>query len=892
MSTVDDALKTLVAEAAGIVAASHKKVGIRQAMALVGFSEEERQKGAIYQRVRRKAMTLEVVEQGTPPTNEVAVDATASQVSALSSDEAGNRRSRSAVSTGSIRRVRRRIMNEDGEEPNTSPATTNCSSNQAPSSSSGAEGSTSTLSSVSTSKKQRRSPKEVQRANAMVIAQTQKDKEAMKQATVLIKRNNDLPMNDPNRLTMVDIVASVNNRTGVNINVKTASRYVRNGMINCSPLKRGPTGHLPKRIYTALKGAFTTYLKLEQSESKKQSTIKEMSKLVNSCVNKGGFMKTRDDLARKLKKDTADQFQLGKANVQEQRRIAWTTHYNLDVWFSTWKETLVELGFARERLDGEDGDGEVVFLPGQLSRIINLDETDGSLDDTKHQRGGRPAMTFHSTDVAGGATSVNKSGYSCTVICGSSAAGEPLPPHFQLKTTAQTADKEKISIDWFTHSKDVLAKFGHPEKKDLPCTFGMNERGGMNAEELDKYMRGSILPLFPDLEDKPGKRIVVKIDSGPGRRNVEMLASLKLLGAYLVPGVPNTTGKTQETDQNYGVYKSSFRQNLRVLSQSRFDANMTLQVADLPLLVFGGKCRRTGVVLRDSFTDAFSMEQNLDCWQKCGAAPLTRAPLLTNEIRHDVPTGAAAQRVGQQPVHHAVQQLESLEQMNKFYCEILSTNGYDGSKLRKDAPKRETFVAVTKPHSKERIQAIYKAKTSGQHFYVTGGRHINTAEFFQADTLKSREAELKVMEDKKKERMAYIKVQKQAVLMIRKKGDLTFLNEKQFTLAEVKILLKWKKVKTKSTKKEELVEAYITAPKPKIQKSWCNSEEEALQSLKNPQMELKHTALGAAALQMARAVSNNLATLPSPERAALRQSLLDYDGGRIKDDDDAGPNVI
>jgi hypothetical protein len=41
--------------------------------------------------------------------------------------------------------------------------------------------------------------------------------------------------------------------------------------------------------------------------------------------------------------------------------------------------------------------------------ILMLDETDGSLDDTTGQRGGRPPMTFFAPDVAGGGTAVNKS---------------------------------------------------------------------------------------------------------------------------------------------------------------------------------------------------------------------------------------------------------------------------------------------------------------------------------------------------------------------------------------------------------------------------------------------------------------------------------------------------
>ena len=68
-----------------------------------------------------------------------------------------------------------------------------------------------------------------------------------------------------------------------------------------------------------------------------------------------------------------------------------------------------------------------------------------------------------------------------------------------------------------------------------------------------------------------------------------MLAYMRALGVYCYPGVPNTTQVTQETDQNYGTFKSTFRQNLETLSQTRFDLDKTLIIADLTLLVFGGK---------------------------------------------------------------------------------------------------------------------------------------------------------------------------------------------------------------------------------------------------------------------------------------------------------------
>jgi hypothetical protein len=111
-------------------------------------------------------------------------------------------------------------------------------------------------------------------------------------------------------------------------------------------MKKGPQGHFPKRIYEALKGAFVTYVKLEQAACQKQSTTKQLSHLVNGVANTGGLNKRGDDLTRKLKRDTAHHFKVGKANVQEHRRVQWTTEYNLSVWYDTWKSVLIDLGFA------------------------------------------------------------------------------------------------------------------------------------------------------------------------------------------------------------------------------------------------------------------------------------------------------------------------------------------------------------------------------------------------------------------------------------------------------------------------------------------------------------------------------------------------------------------
>ena len=101
--------------------------------------------------------------------------------------------------------------------------------------------------------------------------------------------------------------------------------------------------------------------------------------------------------------------------------------------------------------------------------------------------------------------------------------------------------------------------------------------------------------------------------------------------------------------------------------------------------------------------------------------PLTRQPLKSKDVWREVAEGAAAAIVATQDEDAEVTRLKHIEEANEIYCNTLLTLGYDGNQLRKKAPRRSRFVAVTAPQSKARVKAIKEAKTAGQLFYATGG---------------------------------------------------------------------------------------------------------------------------------------------------------------------------
>jgi hypothetical protein len=308
----------MVEMAAGIIVGSQSTVGIVKAMEIVGFSAEERRNMTIYQRVRQRSQKLCIVEKkkaATPPPEAVNVtggDRNATVLSSLTSPS---------------------LRNPGEEDDNTSTEGASSSTSMPPATNNDSPPLAvrrNLLESLSTSgkknmpaarkgKKTRKSSRELQRHHAMIAAGKKTDKLAMKMATKLIKENIDLPRNNPNKKSIAKIVLDVNAKCGSSISDRTAARYVRLGMIGESPMKRGPVGDFNKPTYNALKGAYSTFLKLEQAESKKQSNLKDIEKLVNATVNCGGYSKTGRDLTRKLRKDTADEFSVGKANIMEQR---------------------------------------------------------------------------------------------------------------------------------------------------------------------------------------------------------------------------------------------------------------------------------------------------------------------------------------------------------------------------------------------------------------------------------------------------------------------------------------------------------------------------------------------------------------------------------------------
>ena len=486
-------------------------------------------------------------------------------------------------------------------------------------------------------------PQKVQRsrmtANAAQLRRTAKKmaadnhKIATKQATTIYARET-AKTDGKSAQHVVDLITK---EFKVNLSARTIQRKVKNGEIGTLPVRRGPKGSIPEMHYKNLLMVFEPFVTICQLNGKARNIVhKLLAKRLRNvlCHDSTAPIESQDwDFLKRVLKDTAVDLRAGKNKAVEDRRIRWTTYKNLCLWFDNWEHDLVELGFAYLN----PVTGQLCIPEDQLRNFLNFKETCLSMDGSITNRGGRPETILYNPRFPQLGKAVVKSGLTTTMITGSNAAGDPIPPHLQYQTKAKSTEQMKLDYDVAEYMPLVQGQFGCKEVRLWPVTFGSNEKGGMDNDEFEKYLMNSIVPLYPHARNRPGHRVMLKVDSGPGGMNLNLLPKLRRLGFILYPFFPNTTHVTQETDQLYRAFKTQFLKNLDLMVDARLSADVTLSLQPklVGLPMFGGIDHDTGFDVEVSaFEKGFTREKCVRSWTKVGAATeegVTRA-CLSNKM--------------------------------------------------------------------------------------------------------------------------------------------------------------------------------------------------------------------------------------------------------------------
>ena len=111
---------------------------------------------------------------------------------------------------------------------------------------------------------------------------------------------------------------------------------------------------------------------------------------------------------------------------------------------------------------------------------------------------------------------LSKLALTTTIISGSTATGELLPPHFQFQTLVQTAKNGAIWIETVHYMLNVQGTFGHEAKQSFSILLGIkNKEGWMTKICFSK--KKLIMKLFPNTAPVKGQWIILKCDSSLGR---------------------------------------------------------------------------------------------------------------------------------------------------------------------------------------------------------------------------------------------------------------------------------------------------------------------------------------------------------------------------------------
>jgi hypothetical protein len=525
-----------------------------------------------------------------------------------------------------------------------------------------------------------------------------------------------MPENLPKKgggMSIKQVADQIKKKYKVGPSAETIRREVKKGHVGTFPMKMGPVGRVPRRDYRYLCNAFASFTAINQLN--KCAGLNVWDKMIQKLATTlGTIQKAAEKILNRIIRDTAISLTNTKLNAAEKQQVRWTTYQNLSLWFDSWERFLSEYGFGKYR------DGNFVIFDHMKKYILILDKTCCSLDGSNGVRGGRPSMTYYDTRFPQLGQAMLKPALTTTMITGSNAAGEALPPHFQFMTAAVTEENESIRNECFRYMLDVVGFFGHEEKQQMPVSFGMNAKEGMDDAEFFEYLQKSIMPLYPDSAPINGKWVVLKCDSGPGRLNKKLLAMLRYHGFILFPGVPNTTAVSQETDQNYGPFQSQFRKNLQIVVNKRIEQKKAVNLAPwvVGLIVFGGTDAEVvdGPTIQSAFQHGFLREQCIAAWEKVGAVPLSRRCLQNSKVQRSIGDGTEDQQL----------EVIQTQSVNDKATHALSMSGYDGNALKGTIIRIQATEVITVPHTQARIDLLAHAKKAWTNLHSNrgGSSHI------------------------------------------------------------------------------------------------------------------------------------------------------------------------
>eukprot|EP00536_Pseudo-nitzschia_multiseries_P000904 jgi/Psemu1/2092/gm1.2092_g len=460
------------------------------------------------------------------------------------------------------------------------------------------------------------------------------------------------------------------NGTSVTVGSLWAHVYQNRCQVNDTNIWRGKPGGLLSGVEDALVTAMETYSNLTSAEMEERPDHLDQIKRLELCMK------------------------VSPATLKDHVSL----HCRLSAKYPVSVETFIKCGFARLETKEELGNGH----KGELTAL--------TLDGTSTNAGGCPVTEYglSNRSLPCGCGRAQKSSWRCTAVADSTAAGDPIPLHFQLKSNA-TKKKKRISksfADELNKSRTCSGVWSIPgatveSPTMMPHTVNCNPAAGIDSVEFHKYFETSIMPLFPDAQPAKGKYL------------------LSRKGILLIAGVPNTTHVTQVMGMSFNPFKTAFCSNNKKLHAYRPANNQTVKTCEIPALIFGHKESAT-LQLRSAFEE----ERNV-------AHEMMTLADGTIDVDADPTT---------------IVFLE-LERRNRIAVKVLIDSRFNGKVYSKVAPRimLKNTLAKTQPNTRAHQDALQKSSSAGPRYNY---QHIVNERI-------RHEGNIKVMKETKTKALAY-----------------------------------------------------------------------------------------------------------------------------------------
>ena len=253
------------------------------------------------------------------------------------------------------------------------------------------------------------------------------------------------------------------------------------GYIGKAPAKVGRKPSVPENITELLSNLLFTANSIEQNnaDSKRmdrQTQISTIAKIVNTKLEADGkapIIDTTTYFLRHIEKKLTRASAVRSIDKRELLRLKWLTYEQQKMHYVNWELYLVEMGFARRSETKEEFDeGNLVFFPGSLDRMIHIDEMGFSYDGSKNGVGGRVPTYYSNPLVPEAGMAVAKSSMKISVLFGATYSNKPIPPMIIIPSKAKNP---RIETDLLLHLHQIKGTFGYKDERAFNCVIGKSK---------------------------------------------------------------------------------------------------------------------------------------------------------------------------------------------------------------------------------------------------------------------------------------------------------------------------------------------------------------------------------------------------------------------------------